>query len=108
MFGLIVTTRDRLSRDEELFCGSIDRTTVHPELDPGVLQETVAADRVFFENGRLHLLGRGEHPQPTCGSGTRSPTVRLYPGGSTESTRCPRHCPRTGGRPGSGIGVNVN
>ena len=42
VFGcLFLTTRNRLIRDEELFYGSLDRTTVHPRV---ILQKALACN----------------------------------------------------------------
>ena len=62
VFGcLFLTTRHRLIRDEELFYGSIDRTTVHPRV---ILQKALAYNAgavIFWHN---HPSGTAE-PSPS-------------------------------------------
>ena len=58
VFGcLFLTTRNRLIRDEELFYGSIDRTTVHPRV---LLQKALACNAAAVIIWHCHPSGCAE------------------------------------------------
>ena len=62
VFGcLFLTTRHRLIRDEELFYGSIDRTTVHPRV---ILQKALACNAAAVIFWHSHPSGCAE-PSPS-------------------------------------------
>ena len=62
VFGcLFLTTRNRLIRDEELFYGSIDRTTVHPRV---ILQKALAHNAGALICYHNHPSGTAE-PSPS-------------------------------------------
>ena len=62
VFGcLFLTTRHRLIRDEELFYGSIDRTTVHPRV---ILQKALACNAAALIMFHTHPSGCAE-PSPS-------------------------------------------
>ena len=54
---LFLTTRHRLIRDEELFYGSIDRTTVHPRV---ILQKALACNAAAIIMWHNHPSGTAE------------------------------------------------
>ena len=58
VFGcLFLTTRNRLIRDEELFYGSLDRTTVHPRV---ILQKALACNAGAVIFWHCHPSGTAE------------------------------------------------